>query len=402
MAKRKPTKKENLVTILSSINDPRVDRTKAHNLCDILTMSLCGMLCGHSDFTVMAEFAKARKTWFESFLELPGGIPSHDTFGRVFAAIDPDEFLSAFVRWTRTVRHLCGSGVVAIDGKALRRAKEAGDQAPVIVGAWGAQAGISLGQVKVDEKSNEWEPSGHRLPSKNHESSQITALPELLDTLGIKGCIITIDAMGCQKKVARKIRAKGADYILALKDNQGNLHDLAKHFLDGMIELGPEGNNYHESEEERGHGRVEIRRCWVCDQLDEWLPELLESYSEWEGLKSIAAVECERTVDGKTTVCRRYFITSLGADAKVIAEAVREHWGIENSLHWVLDMTWREDESRARAGDAAQNLSSMRRLAHNLIKTEDPDSKKSIRMRTKIANWDTDYLLKLIGVKLDA
>jgi predicted transposase YbfD/YdcC len=385
MAKRKSTKKEDLVTILSSITDPRVDRTRDHELCDILTIGLCSMLCGHSDFTVMAEFAKARKTWFESFLKLPGGIPSHDTFGRVFAAIDPDEFLSAFVRWTRTVRHQCRSGVVAIDGKALRRAKEAGDQAPVIVGAWGVQAGISLGQVKVDEKSNE-----------------ITALPELLDTLGIRGCIITIDAMGCQKKVAQKIRAKGADYILALKDNQGKLHDLAKHFLDGMIELGPEGNNYHESEEERGHGRIEKRRCWVCDELDEWLPELLESYDEWEGLKSIAAVECERTVDGKTTVFRRYFITSLGADAEAIATAVREHWGIENSLHWVLDMTWREDESRARAGEAAQNLSSMRRLAHNLIKTEDPDSKKSIRMRTKIANWDTDYLLKLIGVKLDA
>jgi predicted transposase YbfD/YdcC len=385
MAKRKPTKKEDLVSILSSINDPRVDRTKAHNLCDILTMGLCGMLCGHSDFTVMAEFAKARKTWFESFLELPEGIPSHDTFGRVFAAIDPDEFLSAFVRWTRTVRHLCGSGVVAIDGKALRRAREAGDQAPVIVGAWGAKAGISLGQVNVDEKSNE-----------------ITALPELLDTLAIKGCIVTIDAMGCQKKVAKKIRAKGADYILALKDNQGKLYDLAKHFLDGMIELGPEGNNYYESEVERGHGRVEVRRCWACDELGEWLPELLESYGEWDGLESIAVVECERTVGGETTIFRRYFITSLGPDAEVIATSVREHWGIENSLHWVLDMVWREDESRARAGNAAQNLSSMRRLAHNLIKTEDPDSKKSVRMRTKIANWDTDYLLKLIGVKLDA
>jgi predicted transposase YbfD/YdcC len=348
-------------------------------------MGLCGMLCGHSDFTVMAEFAKARKTWFESFLELPNGIPSHDTFGRVFAAIEPDELLSAFVRWTRTVRHLCRSGVVAIDGKALRRAREAGDQAPVIVGAWGAQAGISLGQVKVDGKSNE-----------------ITALPELLDTLAIKGCIITIDAMGCQKKVAKKIRARGADYILALKDNQGNLYDHAKHFLDEMIELGPEGNNYWESEIERGHGRVEVRRCWACDELGEWLPELLESYGEWDGLESIAVVECERTVGRETTIFRRYFITSLGADAEAIAAAVREHWAIENSLHWVLDMVWREDESRARAGNAAENLSSTRRLAHNLIKAEDPDSRKSVRMRTRIANWDTDYLLKLIGVELDA
>ena len=385
MAKRKPSKKEDLVTILSSIDDPRMDRTKQHKLCDILTIALCGMLCGHSEFTAMAELAKARRTWFESFLELPNGIPSHDTFTRVFAAIDPDQFLSAFVTWTKTVRHLCRSGVIAIDGKALRRAKEAGDQAPVMVGAWGVQAGISLGQIQVDEKSNE-----------------ITALPELLDTLEIKGCIITIDAMGCQKKVAEKIQAKGADYILALKDNQGNLHDLAKHFLDGMIDLGSEGNNYYESEEERGHGRVETRRCWVCDELDDWLPELLDSYSEWEGLRSIAAVECERTVDGETSIYRRYFITSLGADAKAIAVGVRDHWGIENTLHWVLDMAWREDESRTRTGNAAQNLSSMRRLAHNLIKTENPESKKSVKMRTRIANWNTDYLFKLIGVKLDA
>ena len=162
------------------------------------------------------------------------------------------------------------------------------------------------------------------------------------------------------------------------------------------------GNNYYESEEERGHGRVETRRCWVCDELDDWLPELLDSYSEWEGLRSIAAVECERTVDGETSIYRRYFITSLGADAKAIAVGVRDHWGIENTLHWVLDMAWREDESRTRTGNAAQNLSSMRRLAHNLIKTENPESKKSVKMRTRIANWNTDYLFKLIGVKLDA
>lgn len=386
MARRKRSKKESLVTILSSIKDPRVDRRREHKLCDILTIALCSMLCGHSDFTTMAEFARARKKWFESFLELPGGVPSHDTFGRVFAAIDPDEFLTAFMRWTRTVRHLCRSGVVAIDGKALRRAKEAGEQAKVIVGAWGARAGISLGQMQVDEKSNE-----------------ITALPKLLETLALKGCIVTIDAMGCQKEVARKIREKGADYILALKGNQVQLHELAKLFMDGKIEMGLEGDDsYYESKVERGHGRVEVRRCWVCDGLGEWLPELLESYEEWDGLESIAVVECERTTDGETKVFRRYFITSLGPDAELIATSVREHWGIENSLHWVLDVVWREDESRARDGDVAQNLSSMRRLAHSLIKAEEPDSKKSVRLRTLRANWDPEYLLKLIGVKLNA
>lgn len=369
---------------MSSIRDPRIDRTRHHKLCDILTIGLCSMLCGHSDFTVMHAFVKAKEKWFRQFLELPNGIPSHDTFGRVFAAIDPDEFLAAFMRWTRTVRRACSAGVVAIDGKALRRAKDAGEQAQVIVGAWGAQAGISLGQIKVDEKSNE-----------------ITAVPELLDMLAIKGCIVTIDAMGCQKEIARKIRSKGADYILAVKGNQGKLHDCVTCYLDSMIALGTGGNHYYE-QAERGHGRTEVRRCWACGDLAGWLPENLDSYSEWDGLKSIAAVECERTADGETTVFRRYFITSLEPDAEQIAKAVRAHWGIENSLHWVLDMVWREDESRTRAGYAAENLSSLRRLAHSLIKAEDPDSKQSIRLRTKCANWDSDYLLKLIGLNLDA
>jgi predicted transposase YbfD/YdcC len=335
---------------MSSIRDPRIDRTRHHKLCDILTIGLCSMLCGHSDFTVMHAFVKAKEKWFRQFLELPNGIPSHDTFGRVFAAIDPDEFLAAFMRWTRTVRRACSAGVVAIDGKALRRAKDAG---------------------------------------------------ELLDMLAIKGCIVTIDAMGCQKEIARKIRAKGADYILAVKGNQGKLHDCVTCYLDSMIALGTGGNHYYE-QAERGHGRTEVRRCWACGDLAGWLPENLDSYSEWDGLKSIAAVECERTADGETTVFRRYFITSLEPDAEQIAKAVRAHWGIENSLHWVLDMVWREDESRTRAGYAAENLSSLRRLAHSLIKAEDPDSKQSIRLRTKCANWDSDYLLKLIGVNLDA
>ena len=384
MAKRKPIKKESLIVIMSSIRDPRVERTKRHNLCDVLTIGLCSMLCGYGDFTTMQKFAQAKVDWFKQFLELPNGIPSHDTFGRVFAAIDPDEFLTAFVKWTKTVCRACGPGVVSIDGKALRRAKNAGEQAKVIVGAWGAQAGISLGQLKVDEKSNE-----------------ITAVPELLDMLAIKGCIVTIDAMGCQKEIAKKVRAKEADYILALKANQCALHDCVMRYMDEMIALGTEGNHYYEHAE-RGHGRDEVRRCWVCGNLDEWLPELLESFGEWAGLKSIAVVECERTVEGVTTVFRRYFITSLEPDAELIAKAVRAHWGIENSLHWVLDMVWREDESRTRAGYAAENLSALRRLAHNLIKTEDPDSKESVRMRTRIASWDFNYMLRLIGVNLDA
>jgi predicted transposase YbfD/YdcC len=383
MAKRKHTKLESLVTIISSISDPRIDRSKQHNLCDVLIIGLCSMLCGQGEFTAMRRMGVICKGWFEKFLELPNGIPSHDTFGRVFAAIKPDEFLTAFMRWTAAARRACGPGVVSIDGKALRRAKDAGEQAPVIVGAWGAQAGISLGQIKVDEKSNE-----------------ITAVPELLEILALKGCIVTIDAMGCQKEIAKKIRSKGADYILALKGNQGKLHECVTCYLDAMIDLGAGGEHYYESVG-RGHGRIEVRRCWACGDLAEWLPEYLGSFGEWDGLKSVAAVECERTVNGETTVFRRHFITSLEPDAEQIAKAVRAHWGIENSLHWVLDMVWREDEARARARYTAENLSSLRRLALNLIKAEDPDSKESVKSRMFRANLDPDYRLKLLGVELE-
>lgn len=385
MAKRKHPKTEDLVTLLTSVNDPRVARTRAHKLVDILTIGLCSMLCGHGGFTDMEDFGKAREGWLKGFLELPEGIPSHDTFGRVFSALDPDEFLGAFMRWTRSVRQALRGEVVAIDGKALRRAKNAGEQAKVIVGAWAVEAGISLGQLKADGKSNE-----------------ITAVPELLELLSLEGCIVTIDAMGCQKEIAKRIRSHGADYVLALKGNQGQLYERVKDYLDEMIKLHPGGENFHEEEGVRGHGRVEIRRCWACDGLEDWLEEVLGSYSQWEGLRTIAAVERERTVKGKTTVERHYYITSLGPDASRIGGAVRQHWSIENSLHWVLDVDFREDDSRARTKNAPQNLSSLRRLAHNLIKKEDPESKKSVRRRMNIASLQPDFLLKLIGVDLDA
>jgi predicted transposase YbfD/YdcC len=384
MVKKKRTQPESLITILSSIPDPRVERGREHKLVDILTIGLCSTLCGQGAFTDMEDFGSVREGWFKEFLELPNGIPSHDTFRRVFSILDTGEFLDAFMRWTRSVRRAFRGEVVAIDGKALRRAKGAGEQARVIVGAWGVEAGISLGQLKVDAKSNE-----------------ITAVPELLGLLSLEGCIVTIDAMGCQKEIAKKIRGRKAHYVLALKANQGQLYERAKDYLDKMYQLGPGGETYHE-ESTRGHGRQEVRRCWACDGLDDWMGDVLKTYGQWEGLESIAAVERERTVKGKTTVERHYYITSLAADAKKIGAAARAHWGIENSLHWVLDVNFGEDQSRARTKNASANLSTLRRLAHNMIKTQDPNSKKSVKRRMNIAGWSESHLHKLIGVKLDA
>lgn len=274
----------------------------------------------------MEAFGKLKRTWLESFLELPNGIPSHDTFRKVFSLLGsqalPGSLRSLDPRGagqTPSDGQLSAlQGVVAIDGQALRGAiaKGKGQKPAVIVGAWASELSLCLGQVKVADKSNE-----------------IDALPELLDMLALKGCIVTIDAMGCQREVAQKIVAQGGDYLLAIKGNQESLHQQVSHYLDTGLALAKTEGNYHE-EEGRGHGRHEVRRCWVSDEMGEWLPAV----EKWVGLRTIAAVECERTVGALTTVQRRYFISSLKADAALIAASVRSHWGIENSLHWVLDV----------------------------------------------------------------
>jgi predicted transposase YbfD/YdcC len=347
------------------------------------------MICGQGHFTHMEDFGKTKQQWLESFLELPHGIPSHDTFRDIFAVLDPGEFLHAFSRWTSGVLERLresgedGSikGVVAIDGKTLRRALDKGEKPCVIVGAWAAELGICLGQVKVNEKSNE-----------------ITALPALLDTLMLKGCIVTIDAMGCQREVAAKIIEQGGDYVLALKGNQGNLNEQVRCYFDESLELARELGNYHE---ERGkgkeHGRHEIRRCWAMDEVDEWL----EGVEKWQGLRSVAVVEREWTEKGVTKVDRRYFIASLEPDAARIAAAVRSHWGIENTVHWVLDVTFREDESRVRTGCAPENLSALRRWVCALFKRSEPESKISINRKKFKASLDPDYLSQMLGIVLD-
>lgn len=373
--------KNDLMSILSKIPDYRINRTRFHKLEDIMAIAMCATICGADSFVDFARFGRAKEAWLSTFLELPHGIPSHDTFRRVFTLLAPEHFLEAFIMWTAGVRKLLTGEVVAIDGKALRAALDAGGKIPVILGAYAAESGLALGQLKVDEKSNE-----------------ITAVPELLDLLVLKGCIVTLDAMGCQKEIARKICEGEADYILALKGNQGSAFDQTKSYLDAAAEGGWEWVSYSEEGPVKSHGRHERRRCWQSGELG-WF----EGRESWEGLESVILVESERgKPDGTVSVERRYFLSSLEPDAARALHAVRAHWGIENSLHWVLDMGFNEDWSRARSGNADENLSTMRRWSINAIKTEKAHGKESVVGRRKIAGWDDSYLAKVFTTKLDA
>jgi predicted transposase YbfD/YdcC len=369
----------------SIIIDPRVNRTRDHELIDVLVIGLCCFICGGESFYDMEHFGNAKLEWFKTFLKLPNGIPSHDTFNRVFCAMDPRHFLECFISWTQSVRTVIAGEIVALDGKALRRAIDAGAGPRCIVSAWAEDNGLVLGQLEVDGKSNE-----------------ITAVPQLLRALELSGCIVTLDAMGCQKKIAREIQEADADYVLALKGNQSVVHEEVKAFLDETLaekkKLRPAGAPLPQAAAhlaefetiEKEHGRIETRRYYVSDRL-EWF----EGLSEWEGLRSVGMVEAMREIKGQTSVERRYYLSSLPLDAKNFARAVRGHWAIENKLHWVMDVVFGEDQSRARAGYAAQNLATLRRLSLNLLKRE--KKKRSVRGKQLDAGWDNAYLLKVLG-----
>jgi len=356
-----------------ALPDPRINRTRRHELTDILVIGICTLLCGGESFNDMEDFGYAKEDWLRTFLKLPNGIPSHDTFNRVFAALQPGLFLECFLRWTEGLRQVVDEEIVAMDGKALRRATN-GASIPYIVSAWAVRNGLVLGQLRVSEKSNE-----------------ITAVPELLRALELAGCIVTLDAMGCQRQIAREIVEADADYVLALKGNQETVHEEVKAFLDDAIVHTPNVLDYHETIE-KDHGRIETRRYWHSEQID-WFADR----HRWEGLRSVGVVESLRDSDGIVKTERRYFLASLPRGAPRFARAVRSHWGVENQLHWVLDVQFGEDQSRARAGFAAENLASLRRLALNLLKRE-TTKKRGIRGKQKNAGWNHRYLLRLLGV----
>jgi predicted transposase YbfD/YdcC len=365
-------------THFHDIDDQRIERTKFHLLHDILVISICAVICGADGPSAIEQYALAKQDWLNTFLKLPNGIPSHDTIGRVMAQIDPQQFQTCFMRWIQDICHLLPGEVVPIDGKTLRRSFDTElDQGPIhIVSAWATTNRLVLGQIKVDEKSNE-----------------ITAIPELIDALDLTDCVVTIDAMGCQKQIASRIRAKGAHYILALKKNQGTLYaDVHDLFHQLRTDESPDETLDVYEMTDQGHGRQEIRRYWTTDTLDK-----VSTRAQWSDLQAVGMVESERTLAGETTVESRYYILSLPSNARTFGNAVRAHWGIENSVHWVLDVTFREDESRIRMGHGPENFAILRHIAINLLR-EETSFKGSIKTKRLKCGWNDAYLSKVLNV----
>jgi len=338
-------------------------------LIDIIVIAVCATICGADDWEAIEEFGRTRRGWFEQFLELPHGIPSHDTFRRVFGALNAEQFQGCFIEWIQAVQKITKSQIVAVDGKMLRRShdKTLGKKAIHMVSAWAAENQLVLGQVKVDDKSNE-----------------ITAIPQLLDLLEIAGCIVTIDAMGCQKEITKKIIGQDADYVLALKENQGGLYDDVQELFSYAEETAFADCDYHKTVE-KGHGRIEIRECWTISSSEYLI--YLRNLSDWANLRTIVMVKRERRLGGKVETEVKYYISSLVSSAQHTLDAVRGHWGIENRLHWVLDIAFREDECRLRKGHGAQNVAVLRHIALNLLKQENT-CKRGIKTKRLKAGWD--------------
>lgn len=364
-----------VILALSAIPDPRGDRGRRHRLIDVLTIGVLSVLCGADHWTQMQDFGESREPWLRTFLELPHGIPSADTFGEVFAAINPDAFEAAFQAWTRAVAGEL-RGVVAIDGKTIRRSFDAatGKSAVHMVSAWAAENGVVLGQLSVEGKSNE-----------------LAAIPALLGMLRLKGLIVTIDAGGCQKALAAQITKQQASYVLAVKDNQPTLHADVKEMFQWAERRGFAGLRHAQFQQtSKGHGRVEIREVDTLWELGQ-----ISTAGDWPGLSCIVRSRATRIIGKRTATEDRYFISSVPQRREGdIPNAIRAHWGIENGLHWVLDVSFGEDSSRVRQRHAAANLSRLRRLTMNILKLAPPPktTRKSIPAKRFIASLDPDYL----------
>ena len=369
--------KHSIADYFGEIEDPRIERRKRHKLIDIITIAICAVICGAETWVDMEVYGKAKFSWLSEFLELANGIPSHDTFARVFAAINPEEFQKCFMSWVQGIRRKTELEIVAFDGKQSRNSgdKKNGKSAINMVSALAINNRLILGQKKVEGKSNE-----------------ITALPELIDILDLAGCIVTIDAMGCQAKIVEKIIKKEADYVIALKKNQGNLYSEVEQLFKEAIAGGFEGvKASSHSTRELNRGREEIRNYLIMSEI-----KLSINLSEkWTNLKSIGLVESVRIVNGKTSVETRYFITSLDSNVELFAKAVRGHWGIENSLHWILDVAMREDKSRIRKDNAPANFAMLRHIAVNILR-QNKSRKFGVRSKQFLAAIDESYMNEIL------
>lgn len=367
-----------LIISFQDLPDPRVEGRCDHKLIDIIVITVCAVIAGAESWVEVESFGKAKQEWLQTFLDLPHGIPSHDTFGRFFALLDAEAFQIAFMRWVEGVFRVSRGQVIAIDGKTVRRShnRSIGKDAIHMVNAWATHNGIALGQWKTDAKSNE-----------------ITAIPPLLRQLNVAGCIVTVDAMGAQTQIAQAIRDEKADYVLRVKDNQGHLHqDIQDWFAHAdNVQFAEMPSSYAETIN-KGHGRIEIRRCWAIS--DPRAFEYLRQYEDWADLQTIVRVQRERRLPGKTEIDTAYYISSLPAEAEPLLAATRFHWAVENSLHWVLDVIFREDDTRVRVGHAAHNMAILRQLALNIIKKD--SSKGSIRTKRFKAGLDIAFLEKLL------
>jgi predicted transposase YbfD/YdcC len=366
------------MAFFEDLDDPREDN-RWHKLIDIVTITIAASICGADKWDDVEIFGIAKEAWLRSFLELPHGIPGSETYRRLFIRLDPDEFNKRFFSWVAAINPRQPKDAIAIDGKTLCGSYDTAKNISAIhmVSAYACKTGITLGQIKVDDKSNE-----------------ITAIPILLDQLDIEGCTITIDAMGTQKKIAEKIINEGGDYILALKGNHEILHQDVADFFGGASskELGNNPFDYHKTFA-KDHGRIESREYWTTDDIA-WLTQK----TEWKNLRTIVMVRSERSIGDKTTNETSFYISSLPSNAKAIGEAIRGHWGIENSLHWILDVAFREDDCRKRRDNSPQNFAVLRHITLNLLKTE-TTCKRSIAGKRLLAGWDNSYLEKVLFSK---
>ena len=364
-------------THFGELKDPRAAHSIEHKLIDILIITICATICGANDWEAIAEYGQTKQDWLKTWLELPNGIPSPDTFNRVLGRINPTELQKCFMGWMDAVAKVTEGELLNIDGKTIRGAKEAGNSRSLIhmVSVWSASQNLVLGQTKVSEKSNE-----------------ITAIPPLLKMLAIRGCLVSIDAMGCQTEIAKTIVEQGADYVLALKGNQGDLHvDVVQLFAAARKQDFKNIEHQFHSTMEKGHGRIETRNYWTMGNT-----EYLLGAQKWSGLKSIGMVESRRELNGKVSIEQRYYILSIESDVQRFATAVRSHWSIENQLHWILDVSFAEDTAQSCSGYSAENLSVIRHVGINLL-SRDKKTKVGVKTRRLKAGWDDNYLKTVIS-----